>query len=197
MVLLTVGCSILFFLLGGLIGWLARGNAWATQRDIMRQTSLSGELLQHQADSVSDAVMPVIHPLTESLHGLNSHMEQLERQRLKEFSQLTESVLNMQRTSRLLSEETNRLASALRSPNIRGQWGEMQLERVVELSGMAKHCDFDTQHYVKWINNNARFGSETFPWADNSRDAKVPFDSYLTAINASQMRRRKQPCATV
>ncbi|HHY07237.1 MAG TPA: DNA recombination protein RmuC [Corynebacteriales bacterium] len=186
MVLLTVGCSILFFLLGGLIGWLARGNAWATQRDIMRQTSLSGELLQHQADSVSDAVMPVIHPLTESLHGLNSHMEQLERQRLKEFSQLTESVLNMQRTSRLLSEETNRLASALRSPNIRGQWGEMQLERVVELSGMAKHCDFDTQHYVKIGSQQQR--PDLVVKLSRGRtiviDAKVPFDSYLTAINA-------------
>lgn len=186
MVFLTVGCSILFFLLGGVIGWLARGNAWATKRDIMRQTTLSGELLQHQADSVSDAVMPVIHPLTESLHGLNTHMEQLERQRLREFSQLTESVVNMQRTSRLLSDETNRLASALRSPNIRGQWGEMQLERVVELSGMTKHCDFDTQHYVKIGTQQQRPDLVVKLSQDRTIvvDAKVPFNSYLAAINA-------------
>lgn len=186
MVYLTVGCSILFFLIGGVIGWLARGNAWATKRDVMRQTTLSGELLQHQADSVSDAVMPVIHPLTESLHGLNTHMEKLERQRLREFSQLTESVVNMQRTSRLLSDETNRLASALRSPNIRGQWGEMQLERVVELSGMAKHCDFDTQHYVK-VGSQPQRPDLVVKLAQGRTivvDAKVPFDSYLAAINA-------------
>ncbi len=111
-------------LLGIIIGWLARGNSWANRRDITQQAVLSQELLQQQSDSVSDIVLPVIAPLEQSLNGFNQHMEQLERQRIHEYSQLTESVLAMQRSSRALTEETTRLSSALRSPNVRGRWGE-------------------------------------------------------------------------
>ena len=176
-------------LLGIIIGWLARGNSWANRRDITQQAVLSQELLQQQSDSVSDIVLPVIAPLEQSLNGFNQHMEQLERQRIHEYSQLTESVLAMQRSSRALTEETTRLSSALRSPNVRGRWGEIQLERVVELSGMAKHCDFSTQHQVHG-ENGAQRPDLVVPLSGQRSiivDAKVPFDSYLTAVNATDL----------
>ena len=199
-VLAIIGLIAAGLVLGFIIGWLARGNSRATRRDIAQQAALSREMMQRQSDSVSDIVLPVISPLEKSLQGFSLHMEQLEQNHLREFSQLTESVVAMQRSSRILSEETGRLSSALRSPNIRGRWGEMQLERVVELSGMAKHCDFSPQHHVHGSNGVQRpdlvihlSGQRTIVV-----DAKVPFDSYLTAVNAadrSTQQKAQRACA--
>lgn len=187
---LAVGCAVICalvgVLIGGLIGWLARGNSWAHRRDISRQTSLSRDLLAFQAQTVGDAVMPLLHPLNHTLHSLTEHMDTMERRRIRELSQLNESVVTMQRNSSKLSEEANKLSSALRSPNVRGRWGEIQLQRIAELSGMVQHCDFDTQHYM--LSDQGAQRPDMVVMLAQERtivvDAKVPFESYLSALNA-------------
>ncbi len=71
--------------------------------------------------------------------------EEADRRSLALYAGLTEQVAGMHRASRHLASQTDQLVTALRAPQIRGRWGEMQLERVVELAGMTRHCDFDTQ----------------------------------------------------
>ena len=85
----------------------------------------------------------------------------------------------MHRASVALSTQTSQLVTALRAPQIRGRWGEMQLERVVELAGMVKHCDFDTQ-----VTRDGVRPDMIVRLAGGRQivvDAKVPFAAYLDA----------------
>jgi len=85
----------------------------------------------------------------------------------------------MHRASMQLSMQTGQLVTALRAPQIRGRWGEIQLERVVELAGMVKHCDFDTQ-----VSKDGFRPDMIVRLAGDRQivvDAKVPFAAYLDA----------------
>ncbi|WP_225725155.1 MULTISPECIES: DNA recombination protein RmuC [unclassified Nocardia] len=138
----------------------------------------------------SHAIGTMVEPLREALGALNQHIQQIEQHRLSAYAGLREQVAGMQRTSHQLAGQTSQLVAALRAPQIRGRWGEIQLERVVELAGMSRHCDFDTQ-----VTRSAR-GDGTADRAGSVRpdlvvhlagkrqivvDAKVPFTAYLEA----------------
>ncbi len=90
------------------------------------------------AKTVADAVEASLKELGERLQGFELARERVSTSLKEQISNLASSELQLQR-------ETARLASALRSPGVRGRWGEMQLRRVVELAGMAEHCDFSEQ----------------------------------------------------
>ncbi len=96
----------------------------------------------------------------------------------------------MHRTSQMLSTQTNRLVTALRAPQIRGRWGEIQLERVVELAGMVRHCDFDTQVSKEGVRPDLLVylagGKQIVV------DAKVPFAAYLDAAQTEDPAAREQ-----
>src|SRR5690606_23368052 len=100
----------------------------------------------------------------------------------------------MNEAQRLLTSETQSLVNALRTPTGRGQWGEMQLQRVVELAGMLEHCDFSTQHTVEGENGNQRPDLVVHLPGDKVVivDAKAPLSAYLDAINASDDATRNQ-----
>jgi len=97
----------------------------------------------------------------------------------------------MHRTSELLTSQTTQLVTALRAPQVRGRWGELQLERVVELAGMVEHCDFSTQ--VSGVAERSDGTAVVRPdlvvrLAGGRRvvvDAKVPFLAYLEATEAT------------
>lgn len=82
---------------------------------------------------------PALTPLKESLDKVDLHLRLLEKDRAASGARLDEQL-------RALHAETSALAGALRTPNARGQWGEMQLRRAVELAGMTEYCDFSAQH---------------------------------------------------
>jgi DNA recombination protein RmuC len=88
---------------------------------------------------------------------------------------------------RELTAETSALVSALRTPTGRGQWGELQLQRVVELAGMVEHCDFSTQHSVNGDEGTVR--PDLVVRLPGEKvvivDAKAPLNAYLDAINAT------------
>lgn len=104
------------------------------------QESQRGHLTQHR-----ESLQTLTTPLEKSLQSLQNQMTELEKTRIGAYETLREQVLHLSQGQRLLSTETNALVTALRTPHIRGCWGEMQLRRVVELAGMLSYCDFQEQ----------------------------------------------------
>ncbi|WP_132991895.1 DNA recombination protein RmuC [Gordonia zhaorongruii] len=146
---------------GALLGWFAHGA-----------------LVRRDAGPPPDHL---VAPLRDTLGQLSDELRRSEHHRVHAFAGLSEQVRGMQMTSHRLHEQTARLAGALQAPQIRGRWGEIQLERVVELSGMSRHCDFSTQVHGQTPDRVVRpdmivrlAGGRTIVV-----DAKVPLQSYL------------------
>lgn len=100
-------------------------------------------------------------------------------------AQLQQQVEHVHTATRLLSQETAGLRTALRRPQVRGTWGELHLQKTVELAGLAKHCDFNTQtSFSDW---EGRLRPDMIVNLPGERhiivDAKVPLDAYLAAID--------------
>jgi DNA recombination protein RmuC len=87
-------------------------------------------------------------PVTQALQRVEQQLAISERYRAEAHGQLQEQVRAMNETSQLLRTEASSLVQALRAPQTRGRWGEVQLRRVVELAGLVEHCDFTEQMSV-------------------------------------------------
>ncbi|MDO9224613.1 MAG: DNA recombination protein RmuC [Pseudomonadota bacterium] len=113
---------------------LARQNLTAFQEHA------KGDLAARQ-----QAVATLVKPLAETLDKLNAQQREMEQLRSGAYAGLTEQVKGLLAAQHDLKSETHRLVTALRRPEVRGRWGEVQLRRVVELAGMLDHCDFFEQ----------------------------------------------------
>ncbi|WP_018297464.1 DNA recombination protein RmuC [Corynebacterium lubricantis] len=124
-------------------------------------------------------------PYTLELERLTKQIDDMDEDRAVAYSALASQVQAMTRTSTRLADRTDQLINALRSPQTRGRWGEIQLERVVELGGMVEHCDFDVQ--VSARVNGQILRPDMIVRLSGGRniivDAKVPFASYLDALD--------------
>ena len=94
------------------------------------------------------AIEELVQPLKESLSQVDGKLQQVEQNRVGTHSAITEQLKSLHAAQQTLQMETGRLVQALRSPNVRGQWGELQLRRVVEAAGMLEYCDFDLKESV-------------------------------------------------
>src|ERR1700742_4803108 len=103
----------------------------------------AGELETRQA-----AVEHLITPLKETLARVEESVRESDNARTRSHAALAEQVAGARQTSEQLRTQTQALVTALRRPEARGRWGELQLRRVVELAGMAAHVDFDEQVIV-------------------------------------------------
>ncbi|MGN6333344.1 MAG: DNA recombination protein RmuC [Motilibacteraceae bacterium] len=116
----------------------------------LRQTALA---LQARGDGDAEArrvaVEGLVAPLRDTLGRVEGHLRELERARIDSCARLTEQVDAVRVTGEQLRRETGALVTALRAPQTRGRWGELQLRRVVEMAGMVEHCDFDEQASVR------------------------------------------------
>jgi DNA recombination protein RmuC len=104
------------------------------------QTEAKGEL-----DKRQQAVEQLVAPLKEQLGRVDSQLLRLDQERRESRGRLEAQLRTLSETGERLRTETGALVTALRKPNARGQWGQMQLRNVVELAGMVRHCDFNEQ----------------------------------------------------
>ncbi|MBV7293194.1 DNA recombination protein RmuC [Corynebacterium sp. TAE3-ERU16] len=186
---LVIGIAI-----GAALGWLARGqNSRATATDVERLAELASAQLRADtaertsaaAEQLTGRVSTSLAPLQQAVVQLSQQVRALEQERVEAYAALSSQVQSMTRTSTMLSDRTGKLVTALRAPQVRGRWGEMQLERVVEMAGMVRYCDFDTQVSARGPEGPLR--PDLVVRLSGGRtiivDSKVPFSAYLDALD--------------
>jgi DNA recombination protein RmuC len=144
-----------------------------------------------------EAITGLVKPLAESLKSFDEHVRTLETTRQRAYTSLESNLRVLSESQDKLQKETANLVMALRTPQIRGRWGEMTLKRVVELAGMSEHCDFTEQLSV--TTDQGRFRPDLMVHLPAGReivvDAKVSLTAYLDALAAETEQGRKEALA--
>lgn len=134
-----------------------------------------------------------LRPVARALKDMRDQLDEMDKQQAVSASSLAGQVQAIGRTSARLGDRTDQLITALRSPQTRGRWGEIQLERVVELGGMLEHVDFDTQEHM--LIDGSRVRPDMIIRLTQGRnivvDAKVPFQAYLDALSTEDPEERQ------
>ena len=143
------------------------------------QESARGDLEKRQT-----AIHELIKPVRESLEKVETNIRNVEKERVGAYESMKTQIQNLMDTQQNLQTETSKLVKALRSPIVRGRWGEIQLKRVVEMAGMLDHCDFFEQQTVDTDNGKLRPDLIVRLPGDKTIvvDAKAPLAAYLDAI---------------
>lgn len=137
-------------------------------------------------DQKEKSIENLVKPIREALDKTEQQVREMENERKQAYGSLTRFLEIMAQAQQELQGETRRLVQALRRPEVRGQWGELTLKRLVELAGMVEHCDFYEQEQHSGEDGALR--PDMIVRLPDSReiivDAKTPLDAYLTAIEA-------------
>ncbi len=135
-----------------------------------------------------------VDPVKEALGKYEKSLWDMEGDRKKAFGSITEQLIEMAKNQHNLQLQTSNLVKALRVPHVRGRWGEMTLKRVVELSGMSEHCDFEQQVSVE--TEKGRLRPDMIIRLPGHRniivDSKVGLEAYLNALEADGEKERKK-----
>jgi DNA recombination protein RmuC len=119
-------------------------------------------------------------PIAETLKRVDQRLGDVEKERIESYARLSEQII-------ALGSSATTLANALRTPAVRGRWGELQLKRVVEMAGMLQRCDFDEQPGL--FSENGRLRPDLIVHLPGGKqivvDAKVPLEQFLEAQTAS------------
>ena len=152
------------------------------------RTAAEGDLARRQ-----EAIEHLLAPIAEQLGRYDEGMQQLERERVRSYTALTEQMQQLATSHDRLQKETRSLVTALRSPQTRGRWGELQLRRVVEMAGMLERCDFTEQ--VTTDGDGGRLRPDLVVHLPGGRnvavDAKVPMQAFLDANEAEDESTRR------
>lgn len=140
------------------------------------------------------AIAEMMQPMHQALHKVDGKIVELEKQRVGAYEVLRQQVLELVSSQKELRLETSNLVKALRAPTVRGQWGEIQLKRVVEMAGMVSYCDFIEQ--VSTAVDGGRIRPDMIVNLPGGKkiivDAKAPLSAYLEALEAKDDTIRQQ-----
>lgn len=140
------------------------------------------------------AIVDMMHPVQQALVKVDGKIQDMEKERVGAYEVLREQVKELVGAQKELRLETSNLVKALRAPSVRGQWGEMQLKRVVEMAGMVSHCDFLEQ--VSTNTDGGRMRPDMVINLPGGKkiivDAKAPLAAYLEALETQDDRERQQ-----
>lgn len=140
------------------------------------------------------AIQELLTPIREGLTKYDDKIGEIERARAESFGSLGQKLEQVLAANDTLKGETQRLVQALRAPRVRGRWGEIQLERVVELAGMLDHCDFRKQESVD--TETGRLRPDMTIQLPNGKtivvDAKTPLEAYIAALDAPNDEQRHE-----
>jgi len=140
-----------------------------------------------ELDQKEKAVENLVKPIREALEKTESQVRAMEKERKEAYGALSKHLETLTQTQQLLHGETSKLVTALRRPEVRGQWGELTLKRLAELAGMVEHCDFYQQETVE--SEEGRMRPDMIVRMPDGReivvDVKTPLDAYLSAVEAT------------
>ena len=155
-------------------------------------------LFQNQAEATLTAkeksIETLLKPINEALQKTERQISSIEKDRKESYGALTAQLQLVNEAQQGLRSETEQLVQALRRPEVRGQWGEMTLRRLAELSGMVNHCDFEEQAHTEVEGNNNMRPDMVVRMPEQRDlivDAKTPLDAYLSAAQCSEPKQRE------
>lgn len=205
--------SIVFALVAGFTaGWLLATRTRTAQQDQLRESfaSLAAATLKSSTDEfikLADQKIGNVHkeaaidltrrqqelgslvaPIKDSLLQVDAKLKEVEKNRVDDSASMRTMLSLVGQTQQQLQLETQNLVRALRSPGVRGRWGEVQLRKVVELAGMMDHCDFDEQPTI--FTESGRLRPDMIINLPGGRsivvDAKAPLEAFLDAQAATE-----------
>lgn len=206
------------FLAVGLLLGLALGalGAWIALKSMNRQfQSLAGEALKANNESFltlaktqiekfqivaqkdleqrQQGIEQLVKPVRESLERVDLKLQEVERSRARADESIFQQVKSLIESQKDLRQETSQLVQALRAPQGRGRWGEIQLKRVVEMAGMLEHCDFITQ--TSTTTEDGRLRPDLIVRLPAGKrivvDAKVPLLAFLDSLNVTDPEQKR------
>ena len=157
--------------------------------------ALSKEALRENRAEFLENAGALLSPVRETLDKVQVQLGDVDRRREHSYGAVRAQLESLNQTQTDLRRETEQLARALRSPNVRGRWGEVQLRKVVELAGMVPHCDFTETPSVMTDDRGRQTPDLTINLPNGTAivvDSKVPIDAYLRAVEAGDDTTRTQ-----
>jgi len=163
-----------------------------------RFKAATGDVLLKSQSSLLELAEAKLAPIRETLTKFEEQARRLEERRLQSVSAVGEQLKSVAEGQERLRSETGNLVTALRAPHVRGNWGEMQLKRVVELAGMLEYCDFQTQQSERDTDGRLLRPDLVVKLPGGKSivvDSKVPIEAYLDAVNSDDSEEKRRHLA--
>ena len=146
-------------------------------------------------DKRQEAINKTVEPVGDALKAFNERVDKIEERRTQTDASIGQQLKQLAESQVQLSKTTGSLVQALRAPQVRGQWGEMQLRRTVEMAGMINYCDFEEQASIE-SSDGQRQRPDMIIRLPNERvvvvDSKVPLAAYLDALQSDDPDHQKE-----